>query len=134
MTLHILNNKQPDLQKAIELYTDLGWGQPQNYNLEIWQKAFNNSHFITAYEENELIGFVRLISDGFHDTQVLEFAVSPKHQHQGTGKALLNALKTNWGHTDIYCNTLPKTADFFLNNGFNKNHLTAVSFDNAKNQ
>lgn len=127
MTIRIFPNKQPDTQKAIEIYANLGWGTVQEYNFAIWQKAFDNSDFITAYDENELVGFIRLISDGFHDTQVLEFVVTPKYQHQGIGKSLIEILKDKWGHTDIYCNTVDKNVDFFLNNGFKRNRLTQVS-------
>lgn len=127
MVLRIFPNKQPDVREAVEIYARLGWGSFHDYNLEIWKKAFDNSDFIVAYDETELVGFVRLISDGFHDTQVLEFVVSPKRQHQGIGKLLIEALKDNWGHTDIYCNTVDKNADFFLNNGFKRNKLTPIS-------
>lgn len=127
MSVRIFPNKQPDVRRAVEIYANLGWGNQQDYNLEVWKKAFDNSSFITAYDEEELVGFIRLISDGFHDTQVLEFVVTPKRQHQGIGKSLIEALKDNWGHTDIYCSTVDKNTDFFLNNGFNKNKLTALS-------
>lgn len=74
-----------------------------------------------------LLVFVRLISDGFHDTQVLEFVVTPKYQRRGIGKSLIEELKDKWGHTDIYCNTVDKNTDFFLNNGFNRNRLVPIS-------
>ncbi len=127
MVLRIFTDKQPDVQEAVKIYAGLGWGKFQDYNLESWKKAFDNSNFIVAYDEKELVGFVRLISDGFQDTQVLEFAVSPKYQHQGIGKRLIEALNDNWGHTDIYCNTVDKNTDFFLNNGFKRNSLIPIS-------
>ncbi|OLA66684.1 MAG: hypothetical protein BHW56_01710 [Acetobacter sp. 46_36] len=127
MSVRIFPNKQPNVHEAIDIYCNLGWGKLQDYNFEIWKKAFDNSDFISAYDENKLVGFIRLISDGFHDTQVLEFVVTPKYQHCGIGKLLIEELKDNWGHTDIYCNTVDKNIDFFLDNGFKRNRLAPIS-------
>ncbi len=127
MSIRIFPNKQPNVHEAIDIYCDLGWGKFQDYNLEIWKRAFDNSDFISAYDENKLVGFVRLISDGFHDTQVLEFVVTSKYQRRGIGKSLIEELKDKWGHTDIYCNTVDENTDFFLNNGFNRNRLVSIS-------
>ena len=46
MSIRIFSNKQPNVHEAIDIYCDLDWGEFQDYNLEIWKRAFDNSDFI----------------------------------------------------------------------------------------
>ena len=41
MSVRIFPNKQPNVHEAIDIYCNLGWGKLQDYNFEIWKKAFD---------------------------------------------------------------------------------------------
>lgn len=126
--VNIVAGKQPDVDDAINLYVQIGWGKREQYDSARFQKAFNNSKFILAYNEESLVGMVRLMSDEAHETNVSEFLVRPEFQKQGIGKQLLEKLHETYGHTDLYISTPKEHEDFFLKNGMkSQNSLLQVS-------
>ena len=47
-----------------------------------FEKAYQNSFFITAFNQDKLVGMIRYLSDGFHDTQIVECLVLKNFQKQ----------------------------------------------------
>lgn len=117
--LQILQDNKPAVEEAIELYAQMGLGNKEDYNYERYEKAFQNSSFITARVNDNLVGMVRVISDQSHETSVREFLVKPDCQKKGVGKAMLEKLFDLYGHTDLYINTPDECEEFFLKNGMN---------------
>lgn len=115
--VRIIVGKQPDLDDAINMYVQIGWGKREQYDAAKFQKAFDNSKFILAYNEEALVGMVRLMSDEAHETNVSEFLVRPEFQKKGIGKKLLEKLHETYGHTDLYISTPKEHEEFFLKNG-----------------
>ncbi len=119
--------RKPTAKEAIKIYTSLGWGKEEEYDFFRFEKAFENSKFITVYDEAELVAFVRFLSDEYHETMVSEFVVATKYQGYNIGKKMLNDLVQEFGHTSIYLNCTKETKDFFLKNGFKKHQLIGLS-------
>lgn len=70
--------------------------------------------YICAFHDRELIGFVKLISDGGVHGFILDPTVAPAWQRQGVGHALLDAVKheaarrgLTWLHVDYEARLAP---------------------------
>ena len=62
------------------LYDAVEWG---SYDIEISQKALNNTYYsISVYDDNQIIGYGRLIGDGICFMYIHDVMVDPKYQNQ----------------------------------------------------
>ena len=53
------------------------------------------NYYIGAYENGQLVGLARAMTDFVYTTYLSDLAVDEKYQHQGIGKELNNILKIN---------------------------------------
>ena len=58
------------------------------YHLVIW----NSLLVLAAYENDDLLGIIRVVGDGFTVVFVQDLLVFPEKQRQGVGTALLKAV------------------------------------------
>ena len=74
------------------LYSEAGW-TAYTENMKTLEQGYRNSLLIlAAYENNELLGIVRAVGDGFTVVFVQDILVFPEKQRQGVGTALLKAV------------------------------------------
>ena len=52
-------------------------------------------YYIGAYENGQLVGLARAMTDFVYTTYLADLAVDEKYQHQGIGKELIKILKIN---------------------------------------
>lgn len=63
------------------------------HSAEIHQKTFSSSAaVIFVYDEYQLVGFGRAISDGFIQAAIYDVAVLPSHQGRGIGKQIIEKI------------------------------------------
>ena len=117
MTAVRLTETKPIAQDAIALYLALEWGKEADYDANTWQRVFANSQCITAYANDRLVGLLRYLTDGYHDTQICECVVLPEYQKQGIGTQMMDRLIELYGHTNIYGASLNNAAEFFNKRG-----------------
>ncbi|MBN2675651.1 MAG: GNAT family N-acetyltransferase [Alphaproteobacteria bacterium] len=127
MNLRSSFTEKPDVSLAIKLYLSIGWGKLEQYDLQRFEKAFENSKFMTVYDGDVFIGFIRFFSDENQDTSIIEFIVTSKYQGLNVGKWMLQEFLKKYGKTNIYIETTERTKDFFLKNGFKKHRLVGLS-------
>ena len=58
----------------------------------MWAHA---NYYIGAYENGNLVGLARAMTDFVYTTYLADLAVDEKYQHQGIGKELIKMLKIN---------------------------------------
>lgn len=64
-----------------------------NYSKEQLYQAANNSWYhISIYDEDHLIAFGRMISDGIYQALICDVMVDPTYQKQGLGKQIIEEL------------------------------------------
>lgn len=90
-----------------------------NYDIEKTQEALFKTINITAYDNNVLVGCLRILSDGYYFGTITELLVLPKYQKQGIGSKLLKLAKDNTPSM-LYFGVQPGTEPFYERNGCQK--------------
>lgn len=129
MNITIKTNKKPEPIDAVKLYLDAGWGSASDYKTSnaVLTEAFKNSHFVTAYDDDRLVGMIRFFTDGAHDTQIIECLVEKSYQNKDIATNMINNLIENYGNTSIYIEATEQSKDFFTKNNFKKHSLIGLS-------
>ena len=76
-------------QEILDLYQSVGWS---NYtqNPEMLKNAYEHSlKIIGAYDEDKLVGIIRVVGDGYSIIYIQDILVLPEYQHQGIGTLLI---------------------------------------------
>lgn len=90
-----------------------------NYDIEKTQKALSKTINITAYNDNTLVGCLRILSDGYFFGTITELLVLPEYQKQGIGSQLLQLAKDHTP-TILYFGAQPGVESFYEKNGCQK--------------
>ncbi len=92
---------------------------PGNYDCEKTKEALVKTINITAYDKQELVGCLRILSDGCYFGTITELLVLPEYQNQGIGSRLLQLAKENTP-TILYFGAQPEAEKFYEKNGCQK--------------
>ena len=107
--------------EILPLYESVGWtaytDQP-----EVLRKGFERSMLtLAAYEEDQLLGIIRTVGDGYTVVFVQDILVFPEYQRKGIGSALLQAILDRYSHVrqiELATDNTPKTIAFYKSMGF----------------
>ncbi len=95
-------DKVPDKSEFYPLYITSGWNESLKLNPEQLDIAINNSFaVISVYENTQLIGFGRLVSDGVAYATIYDVMVMPAWQKQGIGSTIVRQLVSKCEQLDI---------------------------------
>ena len=108
-------------EEILDLYTSVGW---TNYtdNPEMLKNAYANSlKILGAYENDKLIGIIRVVGDGYSIIYIQDILIYPEYQHKGVGTALMKTVLEMY--QQVYQKTLltdntEKTIRFYKSTGF----------------
>lgn len=82
------NNKNIDEFNL--LYDAVGWGA---YDKEISKRALDNTYYsVSVYENDEIIGYGRLIGDTICFMYIHDVMVKPEYQNKKIGTMIMNKL------------------------------------------
>ena len=87
-----------------------------NYDIDKTQDALSKTLNITAYDGDELVGCLRILSDGYFFGTITELLVLPDYQKKGVGSRLLQLAKQNTP-TMLYFGSQPGIEAFYEKNG-----------------
>lgn len=83
----------PDKNEYFSLFETTGWNKEYQFNKEQLYEATNRSwYLISAYDNDRLIGFGRIISDGIFHALIIDLIVLPNYQSKGIGSNILKKL------------------------------------------
>lgn len=97
-----------------------GWPTPQqrpDEALSAWQHSWPTL-VLTEDEHDQVIGFVRSLSDGEVTTFIAELLVAPEHRGKGLGRLLLDACHLLYPHTRLDLISDEKAVPFYKAIGF----------------
>ena len=108
-------------EEILQLYASVGWTAYTDHP-DVLQKGFEHSMLtLAAYEEEELLGIIRTVGDGYTVVFVQDILVLPKHQRKGIGTALLQAILDRYDHVrqiELATDNTPETIAFYKSMGF----------------
>lgn len=94
-----IENKNIEVDKLIELYNSVGWKAYTN-DVNVMENIIPNSLWnLACYDEEKLVGLIRVIGDGVYITYVQDIIVNPDYQRQGIGKSLILQAFTKFKNT-----------------------------------
>lgn len=99
-----------------QLYTQVGW-TTYTENMTALERGYKNSLLVlAAYENEELLGIVRVVGDGATIILVQDILVYPQKQRQGIGTSLLKAVLERYADVrqiQLVTDNTPKTVAFY---------------------
>lgn len=103
------------------LYSQVGW-TAYTEDLNALEQGFKNSLLVLAsFENDELLGIIRVVGDGFTVILVQDILVFPQYHRQGIGTALLKAVLDRYSHVrqiQLVTDNTPQTVAFYKSLGF----------------
>ncbi len=110
-------------KEIVRLYTKVGWIAYTD-NLPILRRGFENSLLVlAAFEDNELIGIIRVVGDGVTIVFVQDILIVPEQQRKGVGSALLQEILDRYKNVrqiELATDNNPQTIAFYKSMGFSE--------------
>lgn len=104
-----------------QLYTEVGW-TAYTENMSVLEQGYKNSLLVlAAYENDELLGIIRIVGDGFTIIFVQDILVFPREQRKGVGTALMKAVLDRYPDVrqiELATDNTSKTVAFYKSLGF----------------
>jgi len=83
-------NEEINIEELKDLFRSNDWRIPKN---EILENSFQFTwKWLSCYQEDSLIGFVRILSDGFHHAYICSMIVHKNYHNQNIGKEMMNLV------------------------------------------
>jgi GNAT superfamily N-acetyltransferase len=120
--LIIFKEEQPEINSYMDLFNTTGWNSEYNLSNNEMQRTLDNSwYMVSAYNEDQLVGFGRVVTDGVIHAMIYEMIVLPEFQKKGLGKQILKmlvdkCLQNNIRDIQLFCAKGKK--EFYIKNGF----------------
>ena len=99
----------PEKDKYFKLFESTGWNEEYKIDADELVQTLRNSWFIyCAYFQGKLVGFGRILSDGFLHAVLFDVIVLPEFQKLGIGKEIMKKLideckKNNIRDIQLFC-------------------------------
>lgn len=83
----------PGKMQYLALHKTTGWNAKGMFSQEqLYEGICNSWYQLAVYDEQQLIGFGRIISDGVYQTFICDVMIHPSYQGKGVGTKLMHAL------------------------------------------
>ena len=89
------------------------------------------NYYIGAYENGNLVGLARAMTDFVYTTYLADLAVDEKYQHQGIGKQLIKMLKKNIPKAKLILLAAPAAEAYYPKIGM-QNHPHCYFIDDVE--
>jgi len=129
----IYNESKKDLssERLHELFVAVGWSDGtesadmiQNYNI-----PFRNATLVvSAWEEKNLVGVVRVLSDKMFRSVIYDLIVFPDFQNKGIGKELVKRCIAHFPNSEWLVGTTKDISGFYEKIGFRQDNNAGTVF------
>ena len=107
--------------EILNLYQSVGWINYTN-NPNMLKNAYTNSlKILAAYENEKLLGIIRVVGDGYSIVFIQDIIVLPEYQSHGIGTALLKKILEiyrNVYQKSLLTDNMDETIQFYKSVGF----------------
>ncbi|MEA4816081.1 MAG: GNAT family N-acetyltransferase [Lachnospiraceae bacterium] len=111
---YIVDNKNLTAEVFLEMMQKV-W--KENYNPECTKAALEKNINITAWNGQLLVGYIRILTDGYYFGTITELLVIPEYQRNGIGKKLME-LASEATPTSLFFGAQPSTEAFYEKFGY----------------
>jgi len=88
-----ITEKIPTAEQFYELFETTGWNTKYELSKDELYIALKNSWYcLSVYDNNQLIGFGRIICDGIVHALLVDVIIHPDRQGEGIGKEVMDKL------------------------------------------
>ena len=112
-------------EQLYKLFVSVGWADESTTTqamIDNFNKPFINSTIvISAWDNDLLVGCVRVLSDKMFRSVIYDLAVLPKYQGNGIGKELVKKCREQFPNSEWLVGTTNERASFYEKLGFEKN-------------
>lgn len=120
--------KDMDWEKVPEILKSVGMA---HYRPEKHRAAFEASYCtVFLYDEDELVGFGRAISDGAYQAAVYDCAVVEKYQGHGLGKLIMQEILSSLPDCNVILYASPGKEGFYEKQGLKRMKTGMARFMN----
>ena len=109
--------------EIMQLYDAVGW-TAYTENAAALEQGFRNSLLIlAAYENDKMLGIIRVVGDGSTIVFIQDILVFPENRRQGIGTALLKAVLERYSDVrqiELTTDNTPETIAFYKSLGFSE--------------
>ena len=106
-------------EQVQKLFLSVGWTSG-NYPKRLYKALMNSSTVLTAWDEEELVGLIRVLDDTEMLAQIHYVLVHPDHQGKGIAGTMLEHVKEKYKDF-MYIDVMPedkKNVPFYEKHGF----------------
>lgn len=108
-------------EEILNLYKSVGWINYTN-NPSMLRAAYENSlRILGAFENDKLVGIIRVVGDGYSVVFIQDLLVHPDCQRRGIGTALLKQILQEYKNVyqkHLLTENTEKTIQFYKSLGF----------------
>ncbi len=121
MEITYLIDRIPETELIIDLYTSSGINRPTADKDRIAEMYANSNLVVTAWDEGQLVGIARSLTDFSFCCYLSDLAVRKEYQKYGIGKKLIGLIKERIGdQTMLLLLSAPTAMDYYPKAGFLK--------------
>ncbi len=115
---------------VVDILQKVGMGY---HTPEIYKRAFNNSHTVVfIFDEENLVGFGRALSDGEYQAAIYDVAVLPNYQRKGIGKMIIQTIVENIPNCNFILYASPGKERFYEKENFKRMKTGMALFINSE--
>lgn len=124
MGINYKSTKDLPNDQLYKLFASVGWADEATTTqtmINIFNKPFINSTIVvSAWDNDLLIGCVRVLSDKMFRSVIYDLAVLPEYQGNGIGKELIKRCREQFPNSEWLVGTTTERASFYEHIGFEK--------------
>ena len=112
-----------DKEQILFLYRSVGWTEYTKDSARLFRALKNSLDILTIWNNNELIGLIRVVGDGETILYIQDLLIRPDYQNQGLGSILLQKMCDRYQNVRqkvLITDNTNKTNSFYEKNGFVK--------------
>ena len=121
MTVVFKETKQIEQKNLVALYEDVEWYAYTKDINQLEQAISNSLYVLSAWDEECLIGLIRIIGDGLTIIYVQDILVLNSHQNQGVATELMDRVLEKFKDVRqkvLLTEEAPNVRHFYEKNGF----------------
>lgn len=128
------DSKNVPLHHILTLFEQTDWARGRT--LEDVERMLNHTSLVmTAWDENQLVGFGRVLTDFVYRASIWDVIVHGSYQNQDIGKGLMNRILAHPSlrQVELFWLCTRRYQGFYASLGFSDKEQTGMVWDRRKN-